>query len=422
MRVAFLVSSFPALSETFILDQIAGLIDRGCDVTIFAECSQRSGETETHPDVAAYQLEQRTVRLELPPLGLRPLQAGGVLLSRQDRKSSLIRCLNLFRYGARAASLRLFFDAANTARHAPFDVVHAHFGPNGIRALPLLESGALQGKLVTSFYGYDVSQYPKERGGNPYRALFRTGDRFLALSNRMRARLQELGCPDERLLVHPLGIDPAKFAGESTAGLPLTSDRGMFRVLTIGRFVEKKGILDGLKAFALFTRQLSPGARAEYLIVGDGLLRAQVERMISELGLEEGNPAGQVKLLGWKTRPEIANLLGECQVLLAPSRTASTGDEEGTPVVLMEASASALPVVSTRHAGIPETVEDGVTGFLVNQGDTAGLAAALSQLLKSPDLRTRMGLAGRERIMERHNIHTLNDQLLELYREVSERE
>ncbi len=150
-----------------------------------------------------------------------------------------------------------------------------------------------------------------------------------------------------------------------------------------------------------------------YTIVGDGPLRGRIEQLIRDLGI-----AHAVDLVGWKRRPEIVDMLSSCDVLLAPSITAESGDQEGSPVVLMEALAAGVAVVSTRHSGIPELVEDGVTGFLVPERDVMALTEKLRHLADHPLVRARLGRAGREVVDRQHNIDKLNDRLLELYHEV----
>jgi colanic acid/amylovoran biosynthesis glycosyltransferase len=106
-----------------------------------------------------------------------------------------------------------------------------------------------------------------------------------------------------------------------------------------------------------------------------------MERMVEDLALGR-----VVQLTDWKSRPEIVSTLGETDILLAPSITADSGDEEGTPVVIMEALASGVPVISTLHAGIPEVVQDGGSGYLVPERDVPQLASVLTRLVQSPEL------------------------------------
>lgn len=411
MRVAFLVTSFPSVSETFILDQITGLIDLGCDVEIFAALPET--QCAVHPEVDAYRLMELRHLSRMPESYVRrPWQA--IRLAALTRRGlgwrrlawPHARSLNFLRHGPSAASLRFFFDTLACAGRPPFDIIHCHFGPNGLRGLALSDIGALHGKLVTSFYGYDVSEFPQQRRSNPYTKLFARGDRFLAISQEMRQKLVELGCEPNRILVQPLGVKPRMFAPArlSAPGRPV-------RILSIGRMVPKKGIEYGLMAVAALIREET---NIEYVIIGDGPLRRKIESFVEDLGL-----GSIVRLVGWALRPEIVRALGDADILLAPSVTSESGDQEGTPVVIMEALAAGVPVVSTWHAGIPEVVRDGFSGFLAPERDVPRLVNALQLLIRNPEWRARMGAQGRASIEERHDIGKLNNRLLEIYRDIA---
>jgi len=410
VRAAFLLAEFPCVSETFILDQITGLIDRGCDIEIFSAVP--ASNAAVHPEVEAYGLLKRHHVPRMPEsMLLRPLAA---LRAAATHPGALgwppARSLNVFRYGPPAASLRLFFETMAYGGHRPFDVVHCHFGPSGLRGLSMRDLGVLEGKLVTSFYGYDVSEFPGRRKSNPYRRLFAEGELFLALSGVMRSQLIDMGCDARKIVVHALGVNPRLFP----APRPNPADpRAPLRILTIGRMVPKKGMEYALRAVAPLLRE-RPGIA--YTVLGDGPLRLSLERLAAELGV-----AQRVQMPGWKLRPEIVRALAETDILLAPSITAESGDQEGTPVAIMEAMTSGIPVVSTLHAGIPEVVDDGISGYLVAERDVAGLASALRRLADDPTLRARMGQAGRRIIEERHDIDKLNDGLLAIYRDLTNR-
>jgi colanic acid/amylovoran biosynthesis glycosyltransferase len=262
----------------------------------------------------------------------------------------------------------------------------------------------LQGKkLITSFYGYDVSEFPLGRRRNPYTNLFARGDLFLALSREMKQKLIQLGCPEKRIVVHPLGVNPALFPPK-----PEGQPSRAVRILTIGRMVPKKGMEYALKAVAAVIREHS---NIEYVIIGDGPLRAHLEGLTRSLGITNA-----VRFAGWEPRPEVLKALSEADILLAPSVTSESGDQEGTPVVIMEALACGVPVVSTQHAGIPEVVDDGVSGFLVPERQPEALALALERLVRDPKLRESMGAWGRAAMRDRHDIRKLNEKLMEIYR------
>ncbi|HET6223706.1 MAG TPA: glycosyltransferase, partial [Dongiaceae bacterium] len=284
MRIAFFLYEFPALSETFVLNQITGLIDLGHDVTIFAERARP--DQIAHPDVAAYRLAERTCYLDMPePRLARVLQAP--LRARQVRRRvPLRRALDLRRYGNEARSLRLYYWVARLAEHNGFDIIHCHFGPRGRMAGFLREIGAISGKLVTVFHGVDVSAYLRHDPGI-YRHLFSQGDLFLPVSESWRTRLIEHGCDPARTRVHRMGVDLERFPFRP----PLRMSGRPLRVLTIGRMIEKKGIDYGLRAVA----ELRGRAAVRYAVAGDGPERGALEALAGQLGLTD-----IVSFLGWQ--------------------------------------------------------------------------------------------------------------------------
>jgi colanic acid/amylovoran biosynthesis glycosyltransferase len=404
MRIAFFVDAFPALSETFILNQITGLIDRGHDVDIYA--SRRGDASKVHPDVVKYRLLERThYRPSMPRSRiLRVLKGADLALGHVLRNPVLIlRSLNAFKYGKRAASLELLYAMVPLLRARPYEIIHCHFGPNGTRAALLRDIGALTGNLITVFHGYDLTMYIRSSGERVYDALFKAGDLFLPISERWRRRLIELGCDERKTLVHRMGIDCTRLSFRPRRPAP----DGIIRLVTVARLVEKKGVEYGIRAVA---RLRKTHANLEYNIVGDGPLGPELRRLVDEL-----DAAATVKLLGWKHQEEAAEILGESHIMVAPSVTAGDGDQEGIPVVLMEAMALGLPIVSTLHSGIPELVEDGLSGFLVAERDVDALADRLSHLLEHPETWPGMGKAGRAFVEANYNIDKLNDRLVEIY-------
>ena len=410
MKVACIVNTFPSLSETFILNQITGLLDRGHQVDVYArDCDDHA---VVHADVERYGLREHTsyyghVEETMPAnVFVRFIQAMGLIVANRHKKPlPLFKSLNVLRFGRQAASLRVFYRAVAFLDMgiAEYDVVHCHFGPNGNLGTLLKEAGAIEGKVLTTFYGYDISSYVKEHGAHVYAPLFERGGMILALSEHMKRQLIQLGCCEQKVCVHHLGIDTGRFHFSPRQ----PRDDGEVRLLTIARLVEKKGVEYGIRAVG---QVLQKYPQLEYKIAGDGPLRGDLESLINTLGVRD-----RVQLLGWKRRAEIVELLDNADILLAPSVTAEDGDQEGTPTVLMEALAQGLPVLSTRHSGIPELVQDGESGFLVPERDVDALAGRLEYLIEHPERWPEMGRVGRDHVKRCYDINKLNDQLVRLY-------
>ncbi len=376
MRIAFIVGRFPVISETFILNQIAGLIDRGNDLDIYAFQGKPIEHTDkTHPIVEKYNLLDRTY---YPP---------------KNAESYLDRVVETHAV--------MFEDKA------PYDIIHCQFGPFGVMAMELRQAGVIEGKIVTGLRGFDISRHLKKHGEDIYNELFQEGDLFLANCEFFRQRAISLGCPPEKILVHGSGIDCDKFTFKPRY---LTED-GILRVATVGRFVEKKGIEYAIRAIAQVVQK---HPQLEYHLIGDGELREKFAKLIKELEIEP-----YVILHGWKEQREIVEILNNCQLFIAPSVTAADGNQDAPVNTLKEAMAMGLPVIGTLHGGIPELVEDGISGFLVPETDATAIAEKLNKLIEDPEKWPQMGRSGRDRVKAKYDMNMLNRELYELYQKLT---
>jgi colanic acid/amylovoran biosynthesis glycosyltransferase len=264
-------------------------------------------------------------------------------------------------------------------------LIHAHMGWEGCRALGVARAAGLP--LVTSFYGRDAGILPRRPWWRRrFARLFAAGDRFLVEGPALGHRLESLGCPAEKIRVIHLGIDLARIPFAERHPAP----DGAIEILVSASFRPKKGVPQAVEAFAAIAGDF-PAARLR--ILGDGPQRAQVEGAIRRHGL-----VARVALEGYVDYAWHLAALGAAHIFLAPSRTDPDGDTEGgAPVALIEAQASGLPIVSTRHADIPEIVA-AEAGRLSPEYDAAALAANLRELLARPERWPAMGRAGRRHV------------------------
>jgi glycosyltransferase involved in cell wall biosynthesis len=287
-------------------------------------------------------------------------------------------------------------------RAAAPKLIHAHFATDGLKVLPLAR--ALGVPLITSLRGYDVTRADAAllRSGRlswvryalGKARLQREGALFLAVSDALRQRAIARGFPEDRTLTHYNGVDLERFR-------PGEGPREPGLVLHVGRLVEKKGT-------ALLIEAMAGLPNARLVVIGDGPLRGALER--------QGGRA--VQFIGAAPADEVAQWMRRASVLAAPSLTAADGDAEGLPNVVVEAAASGLAVVATRHSGIPEAVQDGVSGYLVREGDLAALAASLRGLLGAEARRQSMGAAARilaeqrfDRVRQSARLERIYDQV-----------
>lgn len=408
MRIAFLVNDFPMLSETFILNQATGLLDRGHQVDIYTENIR--DWSHVHPDVNCYRLQERTYALEPLPDNYfwRVLKAIWFVLHHGYRAPRLIaQSLNIFAYGKQALNLWLLYTAVTLLKHAShYDIIHCQFGTQGYRGLAFKRLLQPTPKLLLMFRGFDISCFVQEVGSHFYTKLFEEVDFCLANCDFFRKLVTALGWPASRSAVHFSGLDSSKFQFRPRYFVPGEP----VKVATTGRLVEKKGIEYAIWAVAKQARRFP---ELEYYIIGDGPLRLPLEELIEEL-----NAGSYIHLLGWKNEAEIIDILDTCHLFIAPSVTAADGNQDAPINVLKEAMAMGLPVVSTFHGGIPELVQDGKSGYLVPERDADALAEKLELLLAYPENWQAMGEAGRAFVKKYFDLNRLNDQLVSRYEQL----
>ena len=395
LRIAFLVDSFPALSETFVLNQITGLLDLGHDVDIYAAWAGPG--RRVHPDVGAYRLPSRVT---YPEPGVSPrLGALRALLGRGRAGGRGLAAL-LGAIGGRLdpPRLRLLPVCLRRFHERDYQIVQCHFAANGVLGVVLRELGASGCKVVTMFHRYDLRQI--ESRPRRYAHLRRLGDCFLAISQHSRDRLLGAGFPADRIVDHPVGIELSK--------LPFRGVRDPrpepLELLTVARLVPQKGVQHGIRAVHQLLRE-RPGLRLRHTIVGGGPLEAELRGLVASLGLDR-----VVRFSGEADQSQVALALRAADLFLLPSI------DEVLPLALMEAQAVGLPIAATDVGGVREMVEDGVSGFVVPPRDPAALAAALGRLTDRPEAWTAMGQAGRRRVAERYDVRVLNSRLVDIYR------
>ena len=408
MKIAFVVSEFPALSETFILNQIVGLRKHGYEVDIYAE--KQRNEPKIHPDVEKYDLLSHTYYAEkMPPSRFgRLLKSIGLILTNFPKAPKLmLRVLNIFKYGKKYGSLTLLYEVIPWLyKGLSYDIIHCHFGTNGLKGALLQDVGAIQGKLITTFHGMDVNVVPRQYGVDVYKQLFLQGDLYTVNTEFTRQQVIALGCSEDKIFKLPVGFQISQYY----FGDRLLNPGEAVKIITVARLVEKKGIEYAIKAIAEIAKDYP---NIIYTIVGDGSLRESLQALVLDLKISDN-----VKLLGWMTQEQVRQLYDDSHIFILPSVTAADGDREGQALVLQEAQAMGLPILSTLHNGIPEGVLDGESGFLVPERDVDALAEKLRYLVTNPEVWAKMGRQGRAYVEERYNIEQLNQQLVEIYQKL----
>jgi len=225
------------------------------------------------------------------------------------------------------------------------------------------------------------------------------------MSNDMREDLLRLGCPDAKIRIHYYGIDLAqfKYVERDSTATPV-------RILFVGSLTDRKGVEDVLCAFAQLAKQ---HPQLELRFVGSGPLRSTLERLARTWGIGD-----RVSFAGFVRHEEMRDELSRAHIFCHPSRMLKNGDKEGIPGTIVEAMATGLPVVTTRHAGIPEMVRDGEDGFVVAERDVTAIAQALLTLANNPELRALMGRNATSQAQQKADAVCLTAELEAIYRDV----
>jgi len=282
-------------------------------------------------------------------------------------------------------------------------LMHAHWAPDAMLAVDACL--ALDIPLIVQFHGYDVSRLARDPiYVRSLRLLFRQMALGITVSDHMKQLLLDLGCPSARIRRHYIGV-PDEFFAKGARRAPA----GRVILLQVGRLAEVKG-----HRFALAAVAKVRGSRAINLrILGDGELRGVIERQIQDLEI-----SGNVEVLGFRDPAEVVREMRDAHALILPSSTARDGGVEGLPTVAVEAMASGLPVIGTRHGGIPEALRYTEADWLAQEGDVEGLANRIERLASDAGLWRRLSEEGRRIAQEYFHLPTQNLRLETLYREM----
>ena len=265
------------------------------------------------------------------------------------------------------------------------EVVLAEYGITACNFSEVCES--LQIPLVAHFHGFDAYEYKTiENYKARYLAMAQKAAKIIVVSEDMRNALMQLGIAADKIVNNPYGVELENF--QTT--LPAQNAN---QLISVGRLTGKKAPQLVIRSFALVKEKI---ADATLVMIGGGELQKECAELIQKLNLQDS-----VTLAGVKTPQEISAHLKESKIFVQHSLRTASGDSEGTPNTILEASATGLPIVSTKHAGIREAVVDGQTGYLVEEGEYEIMAQKIIDLLGNPELVASMGAAARKH-MEQH--------------------
>lgn len=352
IRVAHICTKFNRLSETFLYDLLVGLEHAGVENHVLAAVRVNAAE--------------------------RPFPRVRILRIPFWRQAVFA----ISRYGLGFYNLPFPRRASRQAlREIRPHVILAHFGGTGAAMAPVAKEAGIP--MMVVFHAFDL--FRRDFRPATYRALWDSHAQAVAVSEHGKRRLLELGCPAQRARVIHCGVDMTRFALRERRRR--TGDALLF--LGLGRLVEKKGFDDLLLAVAAIRRRRALSFRLD--LWGDGPQKRRLGRLTDRLGLRD-----VVTFRGAANARDVPEILAAYDAFVLPSKTARDGDTEGIPIAILEAQAAGLPVVATRHAGIPEAVPPANREFLAREGDAGDLARKLLALAAYRDRYREIGLRGRE--------------------------
>jgi glycosyltransferase involved in cell wall biosynthesis len=397
-RIAYVMSRFPHLTETFILREMVELDRAGWSVSLYPLILQ--SQDVVHPDASAW--IPRAVRL--PFFSARVVGANlRILLEQPARYVSavaiaLAKNLPSPRFFIRTAVLlpKMVY-AADRMRHEGIEHVHVHYATHpGLAGWVIHRLTGIPFSITV--HGDDVfvnrtMLVPKLRAASFVVAISEFNRRFLsdAVGDWTTRKVRVIRCgvhaPRHRAMASP-----------RLRGQPL-------EIMSVGALEERKGFRVLLDALGLLVER---GVPFRCRIVGEGATRPTLERQIDLLGLRD-----VVELLGAKTEPEVERLLASANCYVQPSLWASSGKGEGLPVALMEALAASLPAIASSISGIPELIRPGESGWLVPPGDPVAIADAFQAIEADPELACAIATRGRERVCRDYCLETNVQKLAE---------
>jgi glycosyltransferase involved in cell wall biosynthesis len=391
MRVLHIVTAFPRTADDVITPWLVELLKslraRGMDVEVFTSSYRGMGDH---------------VFQGIPVFRFRYFFRRWENLTHDETAPDRMRRSLLYRV------LPLFFVAAGMVaiwrhcRRNRYDVIHVHWP----MPLALLGWAAQRGRpapLVSTFYGVELRWV---KGSLRFLKRFvawaaRRSDRVVAISTYTAAELRELADVPIEVIPYTTSLPTP----EPVPSAPLPVD-GPPTVLFVGRLVERKGVPHLIEAVSLLRDRT-----VRLVIVGDGPERPRLEDAARRFGI-----ADRVEFRGKISAAELQAAYARARAFVLPSVFDARGDTEGLGVVALEAMNHGTPVLASRIGGIPDIVEDGVTGLLVPPGDVEALAGALRRLLDEPGLARKLGEAGRRRLREQFSWEAITARWEAVYR------
>ena len=408
ISIAIFVETFPTISETFILNQITDLINRGHTVKIFA---LRKGDRKVmHQNILGYDLFSQTYYKEVNYKSKLSRYFYFIkdcfYYKKRINWKLLFRKFNVKKYGKKAVNLDFYLKNKWLLQKTDFDIIHAHFGHVGSQLVDV-KIFYRNAKIVVSFHGYDIHPAKIKSYKTSYRELFNITDAVTCNTKYTANLLNRLNFNKEPIIL-PVGLNTELFKRKT-----LTKGPDLFRLIFVGRLIALKGPEILIEIFQeLFSRGHT---NLELIIIGDGPQLDLVKKGAKEFQMEN-----KVKILGKLTQERIREELSEADIFIFPGIVDKSGRAETQGLVIQEAQAMELPVIVSDVGGMKYGLIEGETGYVVKSKNISAFADKIEYLINNKDKRMAMGKAGRAFVTKNYDSRILGNRLESLYQKLLE--
>lgn len=412
LNIAIVVDAFPALSETFIVNQIADLIDKGHTITILS--FNKGNFEKIQPVLTKYSLLEKTVFFTFcPPTRIDRFR---LLIALLKKKSSSFRwhllfsCLNFFVYGKKSLDLSLVYRCQWFLDKEPFDIIHAHYGHNGAFIADLKALGLLkESKLVVSFHGYDIWPSKIADFKKKYINLSKQASLLIANTEYTKEILGKIFDDISKVVIIPVGLDTRYFKKKNVT--PITS---FFNIVFCGRMVEVKAPQRMAEVGKLLLTQFHL-QNFRIIMIGDGPLLAETKQLVETFGMKEN-----FVFMGAQSQDVVRDTMNHSHVFLLPGTYEKENQNAETQgLVVQEAQSMGLPVIVSDAGGTKYGLVEGETGFVVKESDSLGFASKIAYLMNHPEQRLAMSAKASVFVREKYDSAVLGTRIETYYYSLS---
>ncbi|MGY0392952.1 glycosyltransferase [Bizionia sp. KMM 8389] len=408
-KVAFIVKYFPSISETFIVNQINGLLDAGYDVELYAY--QKVEAKVIHESLKKYNLLNRVHYFKKPPTSK---LSRFILFFKwiyvhffKINWTLFFKTINVFKFGKEAYTLKLFFESQWFLLSYDFNLIHAHFGMNGNRIARLKSLGILPNaiKLINTFHGYDMSPEQICTYHKKYEDLWKQADAFTVNTPYLENLLKQVNANNKPCYILPVGLDTSFFDKE---GLQV-KETDFFDLVFCGKLIGLKG--PDIAVSVVKALHDKGYLQVRLHIVGVGEMQERLKNQVLSFGLERS-----VFFHGSQSQLSLRKCFADADVFILPGRhDVDTGRAETQGLVVQEAQAMQLPVIVSDVGGVKYGLLPNESGFVVKEGDVDGFVEKVEQLILDCDLKMKMGNKGKDFVKQRYANDILASQLVDIY-------